>query len=61
MTVYNLIHILATGYKLLQSRKYQHLVKQAHERAIRLVEAVDAPHLYRAVTPDHPPHYPHQL
>ena len=33
----------------------------AADRAFALVEAVDAPELYRAVTPDHPPHYPHQL
>jgi len=34
---------------------------EAADRALALVEAVDAPQLYRAVTPDHPPHYPHQL
>jgi len=33
----------------------------AADRAFTLVEAVDAPHLYHAVAPDYPPHYPHQL
>jgi len=34
---------------------------RAADRAFALVEAADSPVLYRAVTPDHPPHYPHSL
>jgi len=39
---------------------YSDAVVAAHQ-AFALVQAVDTPVLYRAVTPDHPPHYPHQL